>query len=316
LTHSHAEETYMTNQTGDETARLEHTPQHDAYHDDFLDENPDISGSTPRAPPTRSDLAQQQRFADYGDSPYADLTQKMKGAAITSDPEDDDDIDLTLPPVTPGTEQRLPRMAMGTPLSSPFKPSAASTKKPDTLLHRVMDKNYRLQATPLAGASSRKPMAAHHSNKTPLSKPSWRDMDSPGSSSPIEAPRLRTQIFSSPVRDTRRRPAPVAPTPRTPGISVQTPAKKTPSRGYVKDEITWESSGDEGDDVYQRLGMSPPKPIHFDIPPGRLLQTPAQEAGRRIVEDLLETAGAGKSLDWGEDSPSMVRPSGGIDDSF
>lgn len=82
----------------------------------------------------------------------------------------------------------------------------------------------------------------------------------------------------------------------------------------VKDEITWESDSDEdADDVYKQLGMSPPKTIQFAIAPGRLLQTPAREASKRIVEDLLMTAGGG---DYEEDSPSMVKPGSILDDSF
>lgn len=82
----------------------------------------------------------------------------------------------------------------------------------------------------------------------------------------------------------------------------------------VKDEITWESDSDEdADDVYKQLGMSPPKTIQFAIPPGRLLQTPAREASKRIVEDLLMTARGGN---YEEDSPSMVKPGSSLDDSF
>ena len=37
--------------------------------------------------------------------------------------------------------------------------------------------------------------------------------------------------------------------------------------------------------------MSPPKTMQFHIPQSRLLQTPAREASKRIVEDLLMSAG-------------------------
>jgi DASH complex subunit ASK1 len=67
--------------------------------------------------------------------------------------------------------------------------------------------------------------------------------------------------------------------PRTPGISVQTPAKDKTKEAFVKpskkDEISWESDSDEdAEGVYQQLGMSPPKTIQFNLPQSRLLQTP------------------------------------------
>ncbi|KAK5276750.1 DASH complex subunit ask1, partial [Cryomyces antarcticus] len=47
----------------------------------------------------------------------------------------------------------------------------------------------------------------------------------------------------------------------------------------------------------------------------RLLQTPAREASRRIVEDLLMTAGGDITDDVeGENSPSVVRRAGGADE--
>jgi DASH complex subunit ASK1 len=57
-------------------------------------------------------------------------------------------------------------------------------------------------------------------------------------------------------------------TPRTPGVSVQTPAKgKTPvSMGRDQDYVDY-SDDDE-------LDFSPPKTIQFHIPQTKLLQTP------------------------------------------
>jgi DASH complex subunit ASK1 len=166
-----------------------------------------------------------------------------------------------------------------------------------------MDKNYRLQATP---------HTAQKQAKAQQAKPSWRDMASPSSSSPIQAPQLHHEIFSSPIRQPQIRPN----APRTPGVSVQTPGRGKTRDVSVTEEISWESDSDEdADDVYKTLGMSPPKTIQFAIPPNRMLQTPAREASKRIVEDLLMTAGAGHDFD--EDSPSMIKPSNNLlDDSF
>ncbi|KFY39234.1 hypothetical protein V494_04071 [Pseudogymnoascus sp. VKM F-4513 (FW-928)] len=166
-----------------------------------------------------------------------------------------------------------------------------------------MDKNYRLQATP---------HTAQKQAKAAQSKPSWRDLESPSSSSPIQAPQLHHEIFSSPIRQPQIRPNAA---PRTPGVSVQTPAREKSTKDIgITDEITWDSDSEDAEDVYKTLGMSPPKTIQFAIPPNRVLQTPAREASKRIVEDLMMTAGGGE---YEEDSPSMVKPSNNLlDDSF
>jgi DASH complex subunit ASK1 len=158
-----------------------------------------------------------------------------------------------------------------TPTSSPFDPTSyfqsTAQRKPgqDPLLHRVLDKNYRVQATP---HTTRK------EHKTPANKPSWRDTTSPMSSPPAAAPQLHAEIFSSPIRQQYTKPT----APRTPGVSVL-PPKTKPKDAVVKppkkDEISWESDSDEdAEGVYRELGMSPPKTIQFSLPQSRLLQTP------------------------------------------
>ena len=191
-------------------------------------------------------------------------------------------------PTTPGPKSKLPDTSMTPKTSSPFEPTARlqSTQRwtgGDVLLHRVLDKNYRIQATP---------------HKTPKVKSSWRDLDSPMSSPPAAAPELRAEIFSSPVRLAYN------PTyaPRTPGISVQTPANGRAKDAAVskkkkikdKDEITWESDSDEDPEgVYAEMGMSPPKTIQFSMPQSKLMQTPGtylpyesqiNKVGRGVVE--------------------------------
>jgi DASH complex subunit ASK1 len=241
--------------------------------DDSLLDNVDISGSTPRVPQPISAANGNPKFADYP-SPYEALKQELKGEAGGQDDGDETQI----PPATPGAQSRLPDMSM-TPTSSPFDPtsyltSTALQPKPgeNQLLHRVLDKNYRLQATPHTNQKQ---------NKTPANKPSWRDTTSPMSSPPVAAPQLHADIFSSPIRQQYNRPR----APRTPGISVQTPAKakaKAKDKESVrktaeKDEITWESDSDEdAEGVYREMGMSPPKTIQFSLPQSRLLQTPGK----------------------------------------
>jgi DASH complex subunit ASK1 len=167
-----------------------------------------------------------------------------------------------------------------TPTSSPFDPTtyfqSTVQRKPgqDPLLHRVLDKNYRVQATP---HTTRK------EQKTPANKPSWRDTTSPMSSPPAAAPQLHAEIFSSPIRQQYSRPT----APRTPGVSVQpvkNKAKDAVLKPPKKDEISWESDSDEdAEGVYRELGMSPPKTIQFSLPQSRLLQTPGQHSSSGIM---------------------------------
>ncbi|TAQ91213.1 hypothetical protein B7494_g399 [Chlorociboria aeruginascens] len=317
--HSHENtSTYATStsQTGEDTLPSD-GGEHERYDpgDDSLLDNLDISGSTPRAPRQKSAISGKPSFAGYP-SPYEELKQELKGRN-----DQDDEDDTQLPPTTPGTQSRLPDMSM-TPPSSPFDPTTyltSVTEKGTTanqLLHRVLDKNYRLQATPHTTRKENK------ESRTPANKPSWHDTTSPMSSPPAAAPQLRADIFSSPIRQQYSIPT----APRTPGISVQTPAKgkgrediskSTQLRQPApKDEISWESDSDQdAEGVYKELGMSPPKTIQFSLPRSRLLQTPAREASKRILEDLLTTAGLDTDNTL-EDSPSMVAMKDDLDYSF
>lgn len=264
--------TYATSTTshpGDETLAAADGEGHESYIDDSLLDNPDISGSTPRPPRPKSWTEGKHKFADYS-SPYEALKQELKGGS------EGDEEDEHIAPTTPGPQSRLPDMSM-TPKSSPFDPTtylqSASHRAADTLLlHRVLDKNYRVQATP---HSTRKV------DKTPAKQSTWRDTSSPMSSPPVAAPQLHADIFSSPIRQQYNQPS----APRTPGISVQTPAKgkgREAAKPAKKDEITWESDSDEdAEGVYRELGMSPPKTIQFSLPQSRLLQTP----GEFVVSD-------------------------------
>lgn len=161
-----------------------------------------------------------------------------------------------------------------TPTSSPFAPPSAAfqpanqEQRQDMLLHRVLDKNYRLQATPHA-----QPRSVHRTAQTPKqgkTKGKYRESTSPMSSPPIPAPQLHREIFSSPQR---------RPPPRTPGVSVLTPAAKRttgPSKTATNSR-GWDSDSDDADDSDGLLdGMSPPKTMQFHVPQSRLLQTPGK----------------------------------------
>lgn len=257
------ENTYAS---GDEANdHTENAQEPHTYNDSLLDDSDDISGSTPRPPQMQSAI--KPRFASF-DSPYETLKHELKGGKSQAEELQEEEEQLSeFAPETPGRQTGYHDMSM-TPLSSPFEPTtklpgtATSHKPKDVLLHRVLDKTYRLAATP----HSTRPLKQKSPTKP---KSAWQD-SSPMSSPPSMAPQLRSEIFSSPVRLKQN-----APAPRTPGVSVQTPQKRR-NIGHQEDEdeITWESDSDDADDVYKELGMSPPKTIQFALGPSRLLQTP------------------------------------------
>jgi DASH complex subunit ASK1 len=308
----------------DESSDFQHHREDESA---LSDDGGTLTGSTPRPPATKS-LSAKPQFAGLG-SPYEVLRREMKKKETTGtsssapagnnagadDDGEEDDTELLFQQHT----ARLPDMSM-TPRSSlapgtsdsrlddsVFLLAGARPKAQDPLMHRVLDKNYRLMATPLKGHSAAPGVspirwrvtekkkgdndtAVLHKGKekdnAAAAKPIWAD--SPMSSPEIAMPKLRSEAFMSPVRPSAYRNRLAA--PRTPGVSVQTPAMgrktrdvyagrdKTPVTGgggeKETDEITWESSGEEDEDIYG--GMSPPKTINFALPPSKLLQTPGK----------------------------------------
>lgn len=226
------------------------------------------------------------------------------------------------------TEVSTPqRSRMDLAFSSPFEPPSAfqpataqRQQNPDPLMHRVLDRNFRIQATPHTGRKQARggPSATPGTNQRTDTK-SFAPDSSPMSSPEMAAPQLRSDLFSPGPSAAGRHAA-----PRTPGISVQTPGRATTTStgrslydSNTKDvtRTLWESDSDE------ELGLSPPKTMQFHIPQSRLMQTPAREASRIIVDDLLATAGADRTDDIeAEDvpdiSPSVVRRKWDDDDTF
>ncbi|KAJ6444468.1 Helicase-like transcription factor [Purpureocillium lavendulum] len=308
----------------DDATRTTATAEQSTLHgDESLLDDAELTGSTPRPPATKTIRAQLSPL----ESPYEAMKREMEGeedAGATTVLEDDDDEDSTV--LFAQRTARLPDMSM-TPrgLGGLDKTLEQSTQRQkDPLLHRVLDKNYRLQATPHKPAYRisplKKPGDASSKDKA-AAGPSWRD-DSPMSSPEMAVPTLRSEAFMSPFKSNARQRLAAATQrgPRTPGVSVQTPGTARKTRDALagerkpKYEIDWESDGeDEDGDLY--AGMSPPKTIQFALPPSKLLQTPAREASRRIVDDILIDAGA--DPESSEYSPTMVKMNEDIlNDSF
>ncbi|KAB8078141.1 DASH complex subunit Ask1-domain-containing protein [Aspergillus leporis] len=239
-------------------------------------------------------------------SPYETLKREIDESDA---PFDDDDL-----PTTPGRPFRPQGYTHDDLMSSsPFVPpvshenfSTAGKSPADPVLHRLQDKTYRVQATPLG-----KGYGAGRSKFTVTPKAfssKYRFDESPMSSPEPEAPQLHAEIFSSPLKTPgtnrkRRTSSHLRITPQ-PGMSVLTPAK---SGG--RNRSVWDSDDGFDDDDDEDLGPSPPKTMQFHIPQSRLMKTPAKEASRRIVEDLLLTAGANDTTDDvpDEQSPSIIQ---------
>lgn len=248
------------------------------------------------------------------------------------------------PGTSPGGPSTPRPQASAQPQSSPFEPESAyqpsaqqtrSNNHSDPLMHRVLDKNYRVQATPHTQRRQRQQAeTAKPTPQTATKTAPWDD--SPQSSPAMAAPELRSDLFSP------AKPNPLG--PRTPGVSVLTPAARRTANGkppttstgrqlfspqdkaYISAKANTQTreptndgifsspfaSGEDEDDAF---GMSPPKTMQFHVPQSRLIQTPAREASKRIVDDLLLTAGAdatdeiegGEEIDFSEPSPSVVK---------
>jgi DASH complex subunit ASK1 len=148
-------------------------------------------------------------------------------------------------------------------------------------MHQVLDKTYRVQATPLgkglrnAGANARSKFTV-----TPNAASSSRNArdDSPMSSPEPEAPQLNAELFDSPVKGVNATPGTnrkrrtssnrLRGTPK-PGTSVLTPAKNQGRHTPV-----WDSDDDLDDE--EDFGPSPPKTMQFHIPQSRLMKTPGE----------------------------------------
>ncbi|PGH11519.1 hypothetical protein AJ80_07085 [Polytolypa hystricis UAMH7299] len=329
------ESTIATETAGEEesgsfaTPSSEHIDVHDHRHDDGeLDLSSLVispSHSTPR--PTKY----TQQRADDDDitsssidypSPYETLHQDFSSIDTPSQMR-------SMAPSTPNQSiRRRPGNTTTTPSWSPasrMKPSTAKkTGKPaDPVLHRVLDKTYRVQATPLGAGGSRRDYfhtraAAAVTPKSTKSKRPY--FDSPLSSPELEPPKLHSEIFSSPLKregyddSTLSTAGPAtASRPHIPGVSVLTPAKL---RAPTRTAGLWDDSDDDlDDDPSAFFGHSPPKTMQFHVPQSKLLKTPAKEASKRIVSDLLHRAGGGDDFTSDFDySPSLVQRAEGLDD--
>ncbi|CAD6890516.1 unnamed protein product [Tilletia controversa] len=67
------------------------------------------------------------------------------------------------------------------------------------------------------------------------------------------------------------------------------PRKTSTVSRYVPEWSDDEEQDDEGDSLPPLIGMSPPRTIQFSVPRSRYMNTPAKEAARQMVDDVLRT---------------------------
>ncbi|KAI9766122.1 MAG: DASH complex subunit ask1, partial [Candelina submexicana] len=201
------EDAYATNDTTITSLTQQSHSYDDSQENSFSIDN---AHSTPRAPshapkpqktPTTTTLAPS--IASHP-SPYETLKREIHGPPTSPSPS-------SLPSTPAAQQAALPDMSM-TPshASSPFAPtshhlpSTNTRKGADPLLHRVLDKNYRLQATP--HKTARLPATnttSTASKQTPRAGRKWReslDLDSSPADPLPPPPQLNEDIFSSPIR--------------------------------------------------------------------------------------------------------------------
>lgn len=248
--------------------------------------------STPRMPSTSTKSKHSAAapptatFAEYP-SPYETLKRELRTSAaadLASSP-------IAASPPTPAKQPQAPREAeTATPArgggalpdmtmtpdatSSPFVPVSTARRNPDPLLHRMLDKTFRIAATPHSTRQTRRPgfvpgSAARQKGvgQTPGTANRtrrWTLDSSPASSPAVAAPQLRAEIFGSPLKG-----------PRTPGVSVQTPRYRGRDDGAGERSAgpVWDS---ESDGEEEGGLSSPPKTMQFHVPQSRLLQTPGE----------------------------------------
>lgn len=254
------------------------TPQSNGQTYDSQSFSPSPTQSTPRPAQNQAKPFREKASAMSHPSPF-ESTKRGTGSAPEHSLSDS-----TLPSTPRAQDGSL--QGFDEAQSSPFAPPSTSahtahkTPANDILLHRVLDKNWRLQATPHSVAKLPYRNGPKVSSQTPRlgtarkDKPEAPAEDDLDSSPAIAAPELHAEIFGSPAKRGR-----------IPGVSVLTPAKGRKEGGgraevIVKDtskpakgkENLWDSDSEEDEDV--GAGMSPPKTMQFHVPQGRLVRTP------------------------------------------
>ncbi|KAK6525705.1 DASH complex subunit ask1 [Arthrobotrys megalospora] len=277
--------------------------------DDSMDE--DESMTPPQLPAGMEGISFDTKSSSAFDPPTTPEALRQKpsrrpAASRVLDSFEDDDS-----PFAPQTARQIPA-------------SKGPVRRADPILHQTADTTWRVQATP-----HKTPRKFATATVTPKHRviPSFQD-SSPMSSPP---PPQITTVFS-PVNTIKRfniqpRQKPgVQPTyqsskdPKTPVTARKRwdtldPKTMTAKDLLLDDEFDFD---DDDDDDFKKLGFSPPVTMQFTLPPSKLMQTPAKQASKMLVNDIMRSAGFRAGFAGGDDtqttaenslgdSPSMFR---------
>ncbi len=275
--------------TGDEDPTEQPQDTVDQADSPSMLHSPSLINSTPRATSTKAAKTRaipQPVFAEFP-SPYEALKQEHQDMLSTRP-----GIGMPQPPDSPTLTSKLPAISRITPGGQPphrARPGGGggdgARRGGDVLLHRVLDKTYRIQATPHKTPASQIPRRGVQSRPR---APAKSAVDSSPLSSPdVARPELNPDVFSPLTRRNATMTAGTSKKPRTPkpeykqGVSVL----QTPRQGYGGGDVgplqsqpdDDEGEDDDDDDDWGEIeGMSPPKTIQFAVPPSRLLRTPGE----------------------------------------
>ncbi|KAK6346815.1 DASH complex subunit ask1 [Orbilia brochopaga] len=270
-----------------------------------LDDSMDESMTPPRLPASMEALNLQDSKSSLLDPPTTpDMLRGNPSSSrrMLDSPEDDDS------PFAPSTARAT---TAGLPTTSSRRPN-----KREPIMHRAVDTNWRIQATP----QRKTPRKVSATTVTPKHRVITPYADSSPMSSP--PPPQITTVFS-PINTAKRLgfnikprekpdPQPAAQQPRDPKTPVT--ARKRwdtldPKTMTAKDLLMDDDFDDDDDDDFNKLGFSPPVTMQFTLPPSRLMQTPAKQASKMLVNDIMRSAGFRAGFAGGDDTQSTMDPS-------
>ncbi|TKY85125.1 hypothetical protein EX895_006205 [Sporisorium graminicola] len=175
--------------------------------------------------------------------------------------------------------------------SSGGRMKTSSTPKKGALLNKVLDSEHKRNKGRLSYTKIQATPRGSQSKSNPFAPPSVRMWDG--------IVDLRKTPLTSKIKGTKA------------SSKKATSSKGGASKHHgAEDDAEWDSDSSDKDSLEWPAGMSPPVTMQFSVPQSRYAQTPAKEAARMMVDDLLRSVGASSPAPrvWPK---SSSRPKGG-----
>ncbi|KAJ9477744.1 Protein SDS23 [Pseudozyma hubeiensis] len=150
----------------------------------------------------------------------------------------------------------------------------SSTPKKGALLNKVLDSEHKRNKGRLSYTKIQATPRSSQSKSNPFAPPSVRMWDG--------IVDLRKTPLTSKIKGTK--------STKTSSSNKRGGASKKDAQG--EDEGEWDSDSSDKDSLGWPAGMSPPVTMQFSVPQSRYAQTPAKEAAKMMVDDLLRSVGA------------------------